>query len=55
MKTYAAWMGIGALAMFGLGRLLALTEGCSGFCDPIVSTSFGLIAGAFAARMSRTA
>lgn len=55
MKVYALTIGLGALSMFLFGRVLALTQGCSGFCDPAVSTSFGAIAGLIAARMIRTA
>lgn len=55
MKVYAITIALGAVSMFAFGRVLALTQGCSGFCDPAVSTSFGAIAGLIAARMIRTA
>ncbi len=55
MKVYALMVGAGALSMFLFGRVLAWTQGCSGFCDPAVSTSFGAFAGLLAARMIRTA
>lgn len=55
MRIYFVWIGLGGLVMFGFGRLLALTQGCTGFCDPGVSTTFGMISGAIAARLVRTA
>lgn len=55
MRLYVVTMGAGAGALFLLGRALALTHGCVGLCDPVVSTTFGALAGLIAARMIRTA
>ena len=55
MRVYAVTTALGAFTMFLLGRALALTQGCVGFCDPVTSTSFGAVAGLIAARMIRTA
>ena len=55
MKVYALFIASGADSMFLFGRVLAFTQGCAGFCDPVVSSSFGAFAGLLAARMTRTA